>query len=87
MSCPYSEIEENQNVVEQIVELCSFKILKDFDVNKYGKHLTRVDIDFRNAHFFRKGEAGDWKNHMTQEMAERLDNITKEKFKGSGLEI
>ncbi|KAJ4771244.1 Sulfotransferase [Rhynchospora pubera] len=87
MGCPYSETEENQGVVEQIVELCSFKTLKDFDVNKYGNLPTSDNINVTNASFFRKGEAGDWKNHMTREMAERLDTITKEKFNGSGLLI
>ncbi|KAJ4787742.1 Sulfotransferase [Rhynchospora pubera] len=64
MGCPYSETEENQGVVEQIVELCSFKTLKDFDVNKYGNLPTSDNINVTNASFFRKGEAGDWKNHI-----------------------
>ncbi|KAJ1689753.1 hypothetical protein LUZ63_013908 [Rhynchospora breviuscula] len=87
MGCPYTKTEENQGVVEQIVELCSFKTLKDFNVNKYGKSQTPVNSYIANACFFRKGEAGDWKNHMTCEMDERFDTITKEKFNGSGLQI
>ncbi|MQM01624.1 hypothetical protein Taro_034385 [Colocasia esculenta] len=31
--------------------------------------------------FFRKGEVGDWTNHLTPEMAEKLDRITKEKLR------
>ncbi|RVW19980.1 Cytosolic sulfotransferase 10 [Vitis vinifera] len=32
-----------------------------------------------------KGEFGDWKNHLTAEMADSLDRIIEEKFTGSGL--
>ena len=38
-----------------------------------------------NDLFFRKGETGDWKNHLTNEMIKHLDKITLEKFSGSGL--
>ncbi|KAJ1689751.1 hypothetical protein LUZ63_013906 [Rhynchospora breviuscula] len=88
IGCPYSEMEENQRVVEQIVELCSIKKMKDFDVNKDGNRATSsTDVRVSKEYFFRKGEAGDWKSHMTKEMAERLDTLIKEKFKGSGLQI
>uniref|UniRef100_A0A0E0AXL9 Sulfotransferase n=1 Tax=Oryza glumipatula TaxID=40148 RepID=A0A0E0AXL9_9ORYZ len=35
--------------------------------------------------FFRKGEVGDWKNYLTEEMAKKLDAVIAEKLKGSGL--
>ncbi|KAJ4798570.1 Sulfotransferase [Rhynchospora pubera] len=86
---PYSEAEENQGVVEQIVELCSIKTLKNLDVNKDGNHATSTapNVHISHAYYFRKGETGDWKSHMTQEMAERFDTMIEEKFKGSGLHI
>ncbi|KAJ1689678.1 hypothetical protein LUZ63_013833 [Rhynchospora breviuscula] len=88
MGCPFSETEENQGVVEQIVELCSIKKLKDFDVNKDSDLSTsKFNVHISNAYYFRKGETGDWKSHMTREMAERLDTLIEEKFKGSGLQI
>jgi hydroxyjasmonate sulfotransferase len=34
---------------------------------------------------FRKGVAGDWKNHMTMEMASRLDQIVADRFRHTGL--
>ena len=40
---------------------------------------------YGNDWYFRKGEAGDWANHMTPDMARRLDGIIKEKLRGSGL--
>nr|CAB3475422.1 unnamed protein product [Digitaria exilis] len=38
-----------------------------------------------NESFLRKGVAGDWSNHMTPEMAERLDKIVEDALQGSGL--
>lgn len=35
--------------------------------------------------FIRKGEVGDWKNHMTREMAARFDAWTEENTRGTGL--
>ncbi|KAJ4798173.1 Sulfotransferase [Rhynchospora pubera] len=86
IGCPYSEAEESQGVVEQIVELCSFQKLKNLDGNKSGIFAVSGH-HISHSYFFRKGEAGDWKNHLTQEMAEKLDTIIEEKFKGSGLKI
>ncbi|KAJ3685085.1 hypothetical protein LUZ61_014249 [Rhynchospora tenuis] len=54
IGCPYSENEENQGVVEQIVELCSIKKLKDFDVNKDNDRATsKSDVHISNAYYFR----------------------------------
>ena len=52
--------------------------------NKIGALSVR-DISIRNDTFFRKGEIGDWKNHLTAEMVDGLDRIIEEKFTGSGL--
>jgi hypothetical protein len=38
-----------------------------------------------NSVFFRKGKVGDWANHMSEEMGQKLDSIIEEKLKGSGL--
>ncbi|KAJ4791622.1 Sulfotransferase [Rhynchospora pubera] len=86
IGCPYSEAEEKQGVIEQVVGLCSFEKLKDLEVNKRGSG-TILDGNFSFAAFFRKGMVGDWRNHMTSEMAQRLDGIVAEKFKEAGLEM
>ncbi|TVU35555.1 hypothetical protein EJB05_17451, partial [Eragrostis curvula] len=79
---PFSAAEEAAGVVTDIVKLCSFDKLKHLDVNRTG---GQSSIPVRNDAYFRKGEAGDWANHMTQEMARRLDAIVEEKLRGSGL--
>ncbi|XP_058226108.1 cytosolic sulfotransferase 15-like [Rhododendron vialii] len=75
---PFSMEEEGERVVEEIIELCSFGKLRNLEVNKNGSR----NPDFKNDAFFRKGEVGDWKNHLTPQMVERLDQITNEKLPG-----
>ncbi|OMP01651.1 hypothetical protein COLO4_11694 [Corchorus olitorius] len=83
LELPFSADEENEGIVDKIVKLCSFENLSNLDVNK------KVDDEkhrfIKNPEFFRKGRVGDWINHLTPEMAEILDQITKEKFQGIGL--
>ncbi|XP_062114760.1 cytosolic sulfotransferase 5-like [Humulus lupulus] len=78
---PFSREEESGGVVEQVLEMCSFGKLKDLDVNKHGQFKPNLD----NKIFFRKGQVGDWVNHLTPSMADRVNEIIKEKFSGSGL--
>ncbi|WCJ17769.1 Cytosolic sulfotransferase 12 [Euphorbia peplus] len=86
IGCPFSADEEKQGIVKQVVEFCSFENLSNLDVNK---STTKIDTGsgytIGNEAFFRKGEIGDWKNLLTPEMAERIDQITCNKFKNSGL--
>ncbi|KAJ9560268.1 hypothetical protein OSB04_005428 [Centaurea solstitialis] len=81
---PFTVEEEEKGVVEGIVKLCSFENLSNLEVNKAGSNDYKVaEVD--NSLFFRKGEIGDWKNYLSEEMKERIDRITNEKLKGSGL--
>ncbi|XP_057541089.1 cytosolic sulfotransferase 15-like [Amaranthus tricolor] len=80
LSCPFSEEEENENVVEEIIKICSFQSLKEKDVNKNGKAVPIVE----NKHFFRKGEVGDWNNDLTASMAKKLDQLLQGKLKEAG---
>nr|GMD80373.1 cytosolic sulfotransferase 12-like [Ipomoea batatas] len=82
LNCPFSEEEEESGVVGGISRLCSFESLSNLEVNKTGKSSHRP-----NNVFFRKGKVGDWRNHLTDEMANRLDQIVEEKFKGTGLKL
>nr|GMD35768.1 flavonol 3-sulfotransferase-like [Ipomoea batatas] len=84
---PFSEEEENEGAVQKIIDLCSFEKLRNLEVNKDGlQHVTMSEeIVIRHSTYFRRGEVGDWKTHLTQEMKEVLDQITEEKFKELGL--
>ncbi|KAI3467209.1 hypothetical protein Pfo_023872 [Paulownia fortunei] len=81
LGCPFSAGEEESGLVEEILKLCSFDNLRALEVNKNGK----LSSGEENKVFFRRGVVGDWKNYLVTEMAEKLDQITEEKFSGSGL--
>ncbi|KAG8381918.1 hypothetical protein BUALT_Bualt05G0022700 [Buddleja alternifolia] len=78
---PFSLEEEEQGVIKQISEFCSFENLRNLEVNKIGKFLGEIE----NSSFFRKGEVGDSKNYLTPVMAERIEKIIESKLEGSGL--
>ena len=81
VGCPFSNEEEELGVVDGIVELCSIQKLKEVEANKSG----RVYHQIQNKWFFRKGEVGDWANHLAPAMAQRLEKIIEEKLVCSGL--
>ncbi|XP_054782710.1 cytosolic sulfotransferase 12-like [Prosopis cineraria] len=56
----FTEEEENGNVINDIMKLCSFENLSSMQVNKTGKLLSGVD----NNVFFRRGDVGDGENFL-----------------------
>ncbi|KAB1200745.1 Cytosolic sulfotransferase 5 [Morella rubra] len=85
LGCPFSLEEEAKGTVDDISRLCSFDNLSNLDVNKNEKSPLLTGI--RNAILFRRGEVGDWKNHLTTQMVEIFDRITEEKFHSIGLKF
>nr|KJB18244.1 hypothetical protein B456_003G042200 [Gossypium raimondii] len=82
LGVPFTPEEENNEIVEQIVKLCSFESMSNQDVNKLDKRYQQRPVS--NSDFFKKGEVGDWVNHLSPEMAEKLDQITEEKLQDTG---
>ncbi|XP_022766037.1 flavonol sulfotransferase-like [Durio zibethinus] len=80
---PFSSKEEKYGAVEKIIRLCSLENLSNLEVNKTGKY-GNADIGINNNVYFRKGKIGDWKNYLTPEMGEQLDNVMEERLSGSG---
>ncbi|XP_054824388.1 flavonol 4'-sulfotransferase-like isoform X2 [Prosopis cineraria] len=84
----FSKEEEEENgdddVVNDILKLCSFENLSNLEVNKNGKSIAMFGVE--NRDYFIRGVVGDWKNHLTFDMAERLDVISQEKLAKHGLE-
>jgi hypothetical protein len=79
MGRAFSGEEESAGVVQDIVEICSIDVLKNMEVNRNG-----AQFNVNNESFFRKGVAGDWSNHLTPAMAERLDMIVENGLRESG---
>lgn len=83
LGCPFSAMEEEQGVIQEICGLCSFENLKDLEVNKSGKRPSGVP----NSAFFRNGKVGDWGDHLSPSKAEYLEKLIEEKLSGSGLTL
>ncbi|XP_074315049.1 cytosolic sulfotransferase 6-like [Silene latifolia] len=78
----FSSKEETEGVITQIINLCSLKNLKELQVNKGG---VVIHQDLDTKFFFRNGQVGDWTNHFTPLMAEKMDMMIQQKFKDTGL--
>ncbi|XP_031385587.1 cytosolic sulfotransferase 12-like [Punica granatum] len=87
LGCPFSSREKENGVMEEIVRFCSIDSLKKLEVNKRGfYHMGQESgVTVETGAFFRKGEVGDSKNHLSEEMVRRIDQITKDKFEPYGL--
>uniref|UniRef100_A0A0D3FY53 Sulfotransferase n=1 Tax=Oryza barthii TaxID=65489 RepID=A0A0D3FY53_9ORYZ len=81
---PFSAEEEEGGVVDAIVRLCSFDHMIGLEATKSGKTELVVGTA-ANSSFFRRGQVGDWANHLSPEIAQRIDAITEARFNGSGL--
>ncbi|CAN0916299.1 Cytosolic sulfotransferase 5 [Linum grandiflorum] len=79
---------DDDGEVKKVIWRSSFDRLKELDVNKTGKPPQASWVpSMRNSDFFRRGEVGDWRNYLSLEMAKRIDNITREKFRGTELRM
>ena len=81
LGCPFNSKEESNGVIETIIDLCSFQKMKELEANKNGKFFNK----YENKNFFRKGEVGDWVNHFSPSMEEKLSKVIEDKLGGSGL--
>ncbi|CAN6275135.1 unnamed protein product [Urochloa humidicola] len=70
---------------DAVVRLCSFERMSGLEVTRAGKTEFAGGAALDNSSFFRRGVVGDWTNHLSVEMARRIDTITEAKFKGSGV--
>ncbi|CAJ2668826.1 unnamed protein product [Trifolium pratense] len=81
LDCPFTREEESNGVIENIINLCSFKTMKELDANKFGSFGWNIE----KKYYFRKAEIGDWINYLSPSMVEKLSKIIEEKLSGSGL--
>ncbi|VAI68026.1 unnamed protein product [Triticum turgidum subsp. durum] len=83
LGVPFTAAEEAAGSPMDICRLCSINTMKDLDANNTG--VFGQFLKFPNRSFFREGVVGDWANHMTPEMARRIDAVVEDKLGGSGL--
>ncbi|WOL17676.1 flavonol sulfotransferase-like [Canna indica] len=87
MGCPFTVEEVKRGVPEEISSLCNFNKLSDAAAKQDRATGVAGTIGLKPEAYFRKGVAGDWKNHLSSEMAQKLDQMTEEKLQGTGLVI
>ncbi|KAM7279489.1 hypothetical protein ACFE04_006623 [Oxalis oulophora] len=73
-----------EKVLDEIIKNCSFKTLSNYEVNKCEKLNPWLKLPYNS--FYRQGEIGDHKNYLNQEMIDRIDKVTREKFGESEFE-
>ncbi|KAL6613767.1 hypothetical protein ACP70R_036037 [Stipagrostis hirtigluma subsp. patula] len=85
LDLPFTSKEEEDEIPEKVVKLCSFEKLSGLQTNQTGDIAWSGNVVIDKSMFFRRGKVGDWVNHMSQEMGKKLDYIVEEKLKGSSL--
>ncbi|XP_060567349.1 sulfotransferase 1 family member D1-like [Ruditapes philippinarum] len=73
--------------VDKIAEHCSFSKMKASKTTNAGWMLDHWKVDKQFVGHIRKGKVGDWRNHITTEMSEKIDKMVKEKLSDLDLEF
>ena len=73
--------------LEKLERHLSFSSMKDNPaVNKEDRGYVKPDsASGERRAFMRKGQTGDWKNHLSPEVARRMDEWMEESLRGTGL--
>lgn len=77
----YLDLSVSDEVIDRIVKLTSFKIMKDNPMANYSCVPSPV-FDQTISPFMRKGEVGDWKNHFSAEQSKMFDEDYEKQMKG-----
>ncbi|XP_026865018.1 sulfotransferase family cytosolic 1B member 1-like [Electrophorus electricus] len=68
----YLDLSLADNVIDKIVQLTSFKVMKDNPMANYT-FIPKAVFDHSISAFMRKGEVGDWSNHFTPAQSQMFD--------------
>ncbi|XP_004490050.1 cytosolic sulfotransferase 13-like [Cicer arietinum] len=92
LGCPFTQEEESNGMIENIVKLCSFEKMKELETNKFGtfyflekNKCGTIEQRVEKKHLFRKAEIGDWVNSFSPSMVEKLSKVMEEKLSGVDL--
>ncbi|KAJ3607785.1 hypothetical protein NHX12_024836 [Muraenolepis orangiensis] len=80
----YLDLSLSDDVIGRIVELTSFKAMKENPMANYT-FIPMVVFDQTISPFMRKGEVGDWTNHFTPEQSRLFDEDYGRQMKSSGI--
>lgn len=80
----YLDLCVSEEVIDRIVELTSFKSMKENPMANYSCIPTPV-FDQSISPFMRKGVVGDWKNHFSDEQAKVFDEDYERQMEGANI--
>uniref|UniRef100_A0A7N0SV49 Sulfotransferase n=1 Tax=Kalanchoe fedtschenkoi TaxID=63787 RepID=A0A7N0SV49_KALFE len=78
LNCPF----EGEEEVDEVVRKCEFGNLSGYAANRSSEVPEWIEAPYSS--FFRRGTVGDHKNYLEEKDAERIDEMTKEKFHLAG---
>lgn len=68
----YLDLSVSEDVIEKIVQLTSFQVMKDNPMANYS-YIPKPVFDQSISAFMRKGEVGDWVNYFTPTQSQMFD--------------
>ncbi|GAA6082600.1 sulfotransferase 1 family member D1-like isoform X1 [Tachysurus ichikawai] len=68
----YLDLSLSDEIIDKIVELTSFKVMKDNPMANYSS-TPNIIFDHSISAFMRKGEVGDWMNYFTPAQSQMFD--------------
>lgn len=76
----------SEEVIQKIAEHCSFKAMKTNTMSNFSL-VPKIYMDNDKSHFFRKGVAGDWKNHFSSEQLARFTSVIRKELEGESFSL
>lgn len=71
--------ELNSTQIESLIELIKFDNMKKY--LKFDQSHYSMVLDKNSYEFFKKGQIGNWKNKLTEEMSRKIDDMVKFKLR------
>uniref|UniRef100_A0A667WJW4 Sulfotransferase n=1 Tax=Myripristis murdjan TaxID=586833 RepID=A0A667WJW4_9TELE len=80
----YLDLSLSDDVISRIVELTSFKSMKENPMANYT-FIPKPVFDHSISPFMRKGEVGDWTNHFTPGQSKMFDEDYEKQMKDANI--
>ncbi|XP_029953227.1 sulfotransferase 1C2 [Salarias fasciatus] len=80
----YLDLSVSEEVIDRIVDLTSFKNMKENPMANYSC-IPKPVFDHSISPFMRKGVVGDWKNHFSDEQSKMFDEDYERQMKGTNI--